>query len=202
MNSSLSPLLLLAGLALLGVIGYIIWREHKARVAAWSEFASRHEMNAQGLRIEGSYEGYPLTVETESRGSGKHRYTVTVLRLSVRDVLPPEFSLKREGLGDKVLQFFGKQDEELGDEAFDRHFKMESLSPEFEKVLRRSVVQEHLYEMVKHYRDFHIRGGCIQAEHGGILSSVDALEEFTGPALMLAHTLEETSRRTQGSKMG
>lgn len=202
MRASLSPLLLLAGLALLGVIGYLIWRVNKARVAAWAAFASRHEMNAQGLRIDGSYEGYPLTVETESRGSGKHRYTVTVLRLSVRDVLPPEFSLKREGLGDKVLQFFGKQDEELGDEAFDKHFKLESLSPELEKVLRRSTVQEHLYEMVKHYRDFHIRGGCIQAERSGIPSSVDALEEFTGPALMLAHTLEETSRRTRGSKTG
>jgi hypothetical protein len=188
---ALVPLLFLALLA------YALWRARKARITAWAEFASNHDMQAQGFRIEGSYEDYPLVIETARRGHGKHRYTVTVLSLSLPDALPPEFSLTRESLGDKVLHFLGKRDEEIGDAEFDKRFELEKLSPALTAVLRHTVVQEHLYEMVNHYQDFHIREGRIQAERRHVPSTADELEEFVGPALMLAHTLEETSRRTK-----
>jgi hypothetical protein len=197
-----SPLLLAVFVLIMVVGGYFGWKVRQARIAAWAEFASRHGMHADGLRIDGSYEGYPLTVETQSRGSGKHRYTVAVLRLSARNSLPPEFSLEREGLGDKVLRFFGKQDPEIGDAEFDRFFDLKNLSPAMAAVLRHKLVQQHLYEMASHYENFHIRGGWIQTERRQVPSTAEALEEFTGPALMLAHTLEEASRRSKGWTTG
>src|SRR4051812_39553802 len=84
--------------------GYLAWKAHTARIAAWAQFALRHGMSARGLRLEGTYEGLPLTLETQTRGSGRNQYTVAVLRLSLGNALPPEFSLEREGLGDKVMR--------------------------------------------------------------------------------------------------
>jgi hypothetical protein len=91
-------------LVVAGLIAYLVWRTHKARVAAWAEFASRH--------------------------------------------------------------------------------------------------QQHLYELSSLYADFHIKAGWIQAERRNVPSTADELEEFTGPALMLAHTLEEASQRSKGWTTG
>ncbi len=189
-------------LVLLVLLAYALWRAREDRIAAWAEFASDHDMQAQGLRIEGSYEDYPLVIETERRGHEKHHYTFTVLYLSVPDTLPPEFSLARESLGDKVLHFFGKRDEEVGDPEFDKLFKLENLSPALTEVLGHPAVQEHLYEMMNHYEDFHIRDGWIHAERRHVPETAEQLEEFVGPALMLAHTLEETLLRSERGTTG
>ncbi|WP_224364944.1 hypothetical protein [Hyalangium versicolor] len=183
-------------------IFYVFWRINQRRMAAWAEFASRHDMHAEGFQIDGSYEGYPLRLETQRRGAGQHSHTVTVLRLSLSHALPPEFSLDREGLGTKVLRAFGKKDEEVGDPEFDRHFNLKNLSSETTALLNRPSVQQLLYELLDQYRAFHIRDGWLQAERGGIPGTADALEEFTGPALMLAHTLEESARRAKGQTRG
>ena len=197
MSSALQPWVALVPLVFLAVLAYAVWRIRKARLAAWAEFASNHDMKADGLQIEGSYEDYPLVIGTARRGHGKHRYTVTVLSLSVPGALPSEFSLARASLGDKLLHFLGKKDEEISDADFDKHFELEHLSPALTAVLRHTAVQEHLYEMVNHYQDFLIRDGRIHAERRHVPSTAEELEELVGPALMLAHTLEETSRRSQ-----
>jgi len=175
---------------------YFGWEAHQARLAAWAEFAQRHGMQTRGLRIEGTYEGYPLTVETQSRGSGKNQYTVAVLHLSVESALPIDFSLEREGFGDKILRFFGQEDAQLGDADFDKYFDLKNLSSTAAAVLRHRDVQQHLYELARHYMNFHIRNGWLQAERRQVPSTADALEDFTGPALMLAHTLDEASKRS------
>jgi hypothetical protein len=193
------PLILITAFA---IVFFLIWKVHQVRVAAWAEFASRHDMHADGLEIEGTYEGYPMRLETQSRGSGKNRYRVTVLHLSTNGALPPDFSLEPEGFGDKLLKLFGKEDEEIGDEQFDRRFDLSNLTSSTTRLLRHPSVQQHLYEMISHYRTFHIREGWIQAERRDVPSTADALEELTGPALMLAHTLEEAAGRTQGWTTG
>lgn len=190
----------LVGLAFIAfwiIAAYVLWKKINGQIQAWAEFASRHGMNAQHFHIEGSYEGYPLKVVRETRPPTKNGQTIIVLRLAVRGALPPEFSLEREGLGDKVLRFFGKQDTQIGDTDFDKHFDLKNVSPEMEEVLRQPAVQQHLYEMTNHYRLFFIRDGWIQAEQRKVPSTVEELEAFTGPALMLAHTLEEAAQRIQ-----
>jgi hypothetical protein len=194
------PLSLL--ITVFAIVCFIIWKVHKARVAAWAEFANRHGMHADGLQIEGTYEGYPMRLETQTRGAGKHRHRVTVLHLSTNGALPPDFSLEPEGFGDKLLKLFGKRDEEIGDEQFDRRFGLSNLTASTTRVLRHPSVQQHLYELVSHYRTFHIREGWLQAERRDVPSTADALEELTGPALMLVHTLEEAAQRTQGWTAG
>lgn len=189
------------GIAILA--GFIYWKVHQAKAAAWAEFARIHGLSAEGLSVQGSYEGYDLKMDTEQRHEHRHvgkgrDYTVTVLRLSTQGALPKNFSLEPEGLGDKLLQFMELEDAEIGDQDFDERFALSGLSAVTLRVLRDASVQEHLYEMANHYESFAIRGGWIHAEHRGNPSTVDALEELTGPALMLAHTLEEASRRIKG----
>ena len=197
MSPALQPLLVIVPVVFLAVLAYSVWRLRRASIAAWAEFAGNHGMQADGFRLEGSYEGYPLKLRLARRGHGKHRYTVTELSLWVPGVLPTGFSLSRSGMGDKVLHFLGKTDEEIGDADFDKRFELENLTPELAAVLRHTAVQEHLYELLSLYHDFVIRDGCIIAERRDIPSTAEELEEFVGPALMLAETLEETTRRTQ-----
>jgi hypothetical protein len=196
MNELPFPFGIFAIVMALAAAVYFGWNAYKARRAAWAEFAQRHGMQTRGLRIEGSYDGYPLTVETQSRGSGQSRYKVAVLHLSVESALPIDFSLEREGVGDKILRFFGQEDAQLGDADFDKYFDLKNLSSAAASVLRHQGVQQHLYELASHYRDFHIRNGWLQAEQRKVPFTADELEDFTGPALMLAHTLDEASKRS------
>lgn len=189
---------LLVALLGVGVFAYISYRLKAARIAAWAEFASRHGMQASGLHIHGAYEGHRLELDTVRRRSGKNSYTVTVLKLSVQESLPGNFTLSLEGLGDKVLKLLGHRDGEIGDEAFDQQFDLGNLSPETAQVLRHPSVKSHLSEVASYYRTFRIDGGWIHAEQRGTPSTADALEEFTGPALLLAHTLEQAAQRTRG----
>jgi hypothetical protein len=198
MNELLIVLAIVGFVALAATAIYLAVKEHRTWVAAWAEFAHRHGMRARGLKLEGSYEGYPLRVETQQRSAGKSSYTVVVLHLSVESALPAEFSLSREGFGDKILRFFGQRDAEIGDAEFDKSFDLNNLSPLTAAVLRNSAVQKHLYELVNHYQNFHIRDGWLQAERRKVPSTADELEDFTGPALMLAHTLEEAAQRSKG----
>jgi hypothetical protein len=188
------------GIAIL--FGFLYWRSHQAKAAVWAEFARLHGLSSDGLSLEGRYEGYELRMETATRHERKYgkkrQYTVTVLRLSTRGALPQNFSLEPEGLGDKLLEFLGLEDAEIGDEHFDERFALSGLSAVSIRVLRDESVQQHLYELAHHYETFAIRGGWIQAEHRGLPSTVDELEELLGPALTLAHTLDEVSRRTKG----
>jgi len=186
----------LAIVLVLVAVAYFAIKAHRAQVAAWAEFAQRHGMQARGLHVEGTYEGYHLTVETQSRGSGKNRYTVAVLHLSLQDFLPDNFSLEREGFGDKILRFFGQQDAQIGDTDFDKYFDLTNLSPAVATVLRHPSVQQHLYELARYYMNFHIRQGWLQAEQRRVPTTADQLEDLTGPALMLAHTLDEASKRS------
>jgi len=196
MNALICASTLLVFVLIMGCVIHFGMKAHKAQVAAWAEFAQRHGLQAREFRLEGSYEGSPLTVEMESHGSGKNRYTVAVLSLSLQDSLPAEFSLEREGLGDKFLRFFGKEDAQLGDADFDKYFDLKNLSPAAATVLRHSSVRQHLYEVARHYRDFRIRDGRLQAQGHRVPLTADQLEDFIRPGIMLARTLAEASRRS------
>ncbi|MDY7227120.1 hypothetical protein [Hyalangium rubrum] len=195
-------LLLLAAALIAFVSVYLLRRANAAQAAAWAAFARSHgmSMSPRGLRIEGTYEGLPLTVEARYVRAGRGTYVAAVLRLNVAALLPPEFSLEREGLGDKALRLVGKGDPEIGDARFDALFDLKSLSPATASVLRHKGVQEHLYELARAYTAFRIRDGWIEAEQRMVPSTEEELEAFTGPALMLALTLEQAQQeRSLGS---
>ncbi|MBI4575379.1 MAG: tetratricopeptide repeat protein [Planctomycetes bacterium] len=72
-----------------------------------------------GRRLEGEVKGYPVTVDTFTRGSGKTRHTYTRFRLRLPRPLGLGLSLTKEGFLSGVAKAFGSQDIQVGDAAFD-----------------------------------------------------------------------------------
>jgi hypothetical protein len=193
---------ILISLVFLGITGlalYSGWLGLRRRQQAWSDFAQRYGLmlTSVGLsnpRITGIYEGQHLELKVEQRGSGKSRYSVTVLHLQVSDVLSPDFFLEREGLGDKFLKLLGRKDEEVGDDDFDRYFDLKNLDPESATLLRHPDVQRHLFTVAKTYQGFAIRHGFLSVDMRTVPSSPEALESFVQPALALAQALKSPNR--------
>ncbi|WP_309889762.1 hypothetical protein [Archangium sp.] len=204
------PLLaqILFSLVFLGIIGlllYVSWRALRQRQRAWATFAERygltlHSTGVMSLpHVTGSYEGQQLDLKVEQRGSGKNRSYVTVLHLDVINAVSQALSLEREGLGDKLLKLFGRKDEEIGDDDFDRHFDLKNLDPESATLLRQREVQRHLFTVAKTYHHFDIRQGLLSVEKRTVPMSPEALESFVQPAIALAQALtspnQDSSRR-------
>ena len=199
------PLLfqILSSLVLLGLSGlifYAYWLGLRRRQRAWANFAQRHGLTLHSTEvmslphITGSYEGQQLELQVEQRGSGKNRSYVTVLHLDVIDAVSESLSLEREGLGDKILKVFGRNDEEIGDDDFDRYFDLKNLDPESATLLRHPDVQQHLFTVAKTYHHFDIRQGLLSVEQRTVPMSPEALESFVQPAVALAQTLRSVDR--------
>lgn len=185
-------LLLAAALLAMGSV-YLLHRRNAALAAAWAEFARSHGLSVRGLRLEGTCEGLPLTVEARYLDAGRGKHVGTVLRLRVK-ALPPEFSLEREGLGDKVPRWAGKGEPRSGDARFHSLFDLKNLTPATASLLRHERVREHLDEMARAYTAFRIRDGWIEAEQHLVPANVEELKAFTRPALMLTLALEQVQR--------
>lgn len=189
---------ILASLVLLGFAGLIFysgWRNLRRRQEAWTAFAQRYGLmnTSTGLsepHITGIYEGQHLELKVELRGSGKSRHNVTVLHIHVSDILSGDFSLEREGLGDKFLKLFGRKDDEIGHDDFDRYFDLKNLDPESTKLLHHPEVQRHLYTVSTAYHGFAIRHGFLSVERREVFMSPEALEAFVQPAIALAQALK------------
>jgi hypothetical protein len=177
------------------IVGLIIlnsWYINRRRRGAWGAFADQYGLRLapRELRITGTHEGRQVELEMQQRRSGNSTYGVTVLRMALSDAFPPGFSLEREGLGDKFLKLFGKKDEEIGDEAFDKYFDLKNLSPTTAMLLRHLEVRQHLFDAAKAYQQFSISDGWLLAEKRGVPSKPEALEALIAPAFTLARTLE------------
>jgi len=190
-------------LIFLGIMGlglYAGWRNLRQRQRAWATFAEQHGLTLHSTEvmslphITGSYEGQQLELQVEQRGSGKNRTYVTVLHLDVIDAVSESLSLEREGLGDKILKVFGRNDEEIGDDDFDRYFDLKNLDPESATLLRHPDVQQHLFTVAKTYHHFDIRQGLLSVEKRTVPMSPEALESFVQPAIALAQALRSPSR--------
>jgi hypothetical protein len=186
--------------SLFGLMIYAFVLGLRRRQRAWSDFAQRHGLTLHSIgltslpHITGSYEGQQLELQVEQRGSGKNRSYVTVLHLDVIDAVPESLSLEREGLGDKFLKLFGRKDEEIGDDDFDRAFDLKNLDPESAILLRHPDVQRHLFTVAKTYHHFDIRQGLLSVEKRTVPVSPEALESFVQPALELAQALRSPNQ--------
>lgn len=112
-----------------GTIGF-----ERLRRRRWLALASALHLEPAGKSgfgdlppLRGSLAGRPVTLRTFTRGSGKNQTRWTALDVDAPRV-DPYFRLRLtpEGLGTRVAKAFGGQDVQLGDEAFDEAFRIES----------------------------------------------------------------------------
>lgn len=187
------------------------WKQWKRRCAAWQTFASQrglrfHETpgvfkySPGTLTMQGLYQGFPLLLFTEYRGSGKNRHLVTVLRLELGAALPPGLIVKPERLGDKVLKLFGVRDEEVGDAALDDAFDLKNVTPRAHAMLVSPRVRGPLIKLGRAYSGFSLESGFLQVEKGEMPETAAELEAFMAPALLLARAVHATEEYT-GARM-
>jgi len=124
-------IILLEVLFFVGVIA-MIYFSRRAREKAWRELAESTGLTYESggffgsSSVTGTYRGHSLTLDTFTRGAGKHRriYTRIVLFVNNRD--NAYLALYQESVFSKVGKFFGMQDIQVGDEDLDRKFIIKS----------------------------------------------------------------------------
>lgn len=106
----------------LGVIPFAIAQSRRTR-QAWADAARRLRFTPGTLvrsgRIHGHLDGMTVAVYRFSRGSGKNRTTYTHVGVGFPRSLGLGLRLAPEGFFSGVTKFFGDQDVETGDAAFD-----------------------------------------------------------------------------------
>ncbi|MFP2926431.1 hypothetical protein ACLESO_14665 [Pyxidicoccus sp. 3LG] len=173
------------------------WYSMRRRHGDWSTFAARYDWvfsrSWGSLEVQGLHQGRQFSLLTESRGSGNNERRVTVVRLELGDALPSELTLEPEGLGDRFLKLFGKNDEEVGDAELDEALDLRNVTPESRAVLRAPRVRQQLLALKEHYARFSIVGGLLEAEQHGVPDTVAELEQLVAPALALSKALDEAA---------
>jgi hypothetical protein len=84
--------------------------------------------------IRGTFRRYQVTVSAITRGSGKSSATYTQFRVAYPRPLDTEVRISQEGFSSKLAKFFGSQDIQTGDAAFDASVIVQG--PSAEEVVR------------------------------------------------------------------
>lgn len=125
-----------------GFMGLIIWGavQHQKKVRANLEaLAGRLGLQVtgdpKGVRahsgVAGVHQGKAVRFWTYSTGSGKSRRTWCAVGVKPRAHGGLEFELQRQGFGTKIMEWFGAQEIQVGDPAFDRDWFIRTNQPEF-----------------------------------------------------------------------
>jgi hypothetical protein len=208
--STESPAALLGFAALAVFLFLSSWYAWSRQRAAWKTFAARHDWSLTSswgdLELQGSYNERRLGLHTEKRtgtedhtGARKKVRNYTVVRLDLRDVLPPKLTLKTEGLGYRAFDWLGSRDEELGDPELDAALDLQRVTPRVRDLLLAPGVREQLLALRDQSLGFFIENGILVVEHLGVPGTTDALEGLVGPVMDLGDALD-TARRTPGRR--
>ena len=82
-------------------------------------------------RVTGVLRGKPLEVYSFTTGSGKSRRRWAALSIRPAGAGGLTFTLRRQGLGTKISEFFGTREIRVGDPAFDAAWFVQANQPEF-----------------------------------------------------------------------
>jgi hypothetical protein len=157
-------------------IGVMAWRFQQRTIETWRQTAAGLNLDAEGgvmggPVMYGHIAGHPVRVDTYTQGSGNSRTTYTRYRVGY----PPlgiDLSLEREGFITAVTKFFGSQDLEVGDPAFDKTFKVKTSNPNRLLSLMTPSVRSGLMRFTAAYRDSaitddHLRVSTRRVERNG-----------------------------------
>ena len=202
----LLPVLFVGGLLLLVGWAFYSTRQHSLRQReAWSAFAERRDWGytARGstlalniLEAQGPHRGYQVSLLTEPRSHGRKRHMVTVLRVDLSNLVPPELALTPE---DRLRKLSGGKDAEqedakLGHAELDSALELQGVTPRARELLQGGRVQKHLLKAHKAYAPFSIENGLLEAVQRGVPETPEALEALMAPALELVDALDEAAR--------
>ncbi|HZI10267.1 MAG TPA: hypothetical protein VE153_07705 [Myxococcus sp.] len=206
MANGSSPLEIVLGLAvfalLLGPAVYRGLRKAKQQQQEWAAFASRRDWSftatgpaSSRFVVQGLHHGYPVSVRTEDRGGSvselDESYDVTVLRVDLRGLIPPNLSLTHEA-----------RDEKGGGKALPPAFLLEGATPDMRELLDAPRVRRLLEELHQAYERFSIEERTLEVVHRGKPETRAELEAVLAPVLALVEALDPVGARPAGERHG
>ena len=169
----------------------------QAQQKAWGELAARTGLTFEpgGFfgpvpRVTGAYRSHSLTLDTFTRGSGKHRHTYTRIVLFVNNQANVYLALYQEGVFSKIGKFFGMQDIQVGDEEVDRKFIIKSKPENYAASLFTSI---SLRDQLLKTRTLNVEvdGRELTFEQMGLLTDVEYLKFLFDLLCQLAERVEQ-----------
>lgn len=135
----------------------------------------------------GTLHGLPISARWEQRGSGKNRYTMTVLRIELPSDAPIGLAVSTEGLMAKASKLIGAQDVQTGDALFDKTLMIKGVDEEevreyFGPAHRR----EALLELTRTGMSWWIAEGALVSEQSGLIPG-ERLESSLRTLALQAH---------------
>jgi hypothetical protein len=154
----------------ISVLAYVAWRNQR-RKEVWAKFAARNGLRHDDTRMWGDVREIPVSIFTETRGSGKNRSTYTVFEAAIPGSgLPLNLHVYREGVLSKVGKVFGGDDIELGIPEIDDRVIIKGLDVgEVRSYLSRPDVSRGLSDLINACRDLEIDPGRVHLEFRGAL---------------------------------
>ncbi|MEW6469309.1 MAG: hypothetical protein AB1458_10305 [Bacteroidota bacterium] len=136
--------IILMALFLVLIIWLAVWLVRRQNKKAWLQVGQLAD--AMGIPFEGrddkkNYRHYPslnglyqrrkVSIHSETRGSGKSKHVVTILRVYCNTHGSNTLTVWKEGFFSKIGKAFGMQDIQTGWSDFDKAFVLRSNNPDF-----------------------------------------------------------------------
>jgi len=182
---------------LLAFVFGIVYFRRQAQQKAWSDLATQTGLTFEpgGFfgpvpRVTGAHRGHTLTLDTFTRGSGKHRHTYTRIVLFVNNAVGIYLALYQESVFSKIGKFFGMEDLQIGDEEVDRRFIIKSKPESFAASLFTSIsLRQQLLQA--RVLNVEVDGRELTFEQVGLLTDVEYLKFLFDLLGQLAERVEQ-----------
>jgi hypothetical protein len=197
---------------IIAIVVALLWAARGAMQkshAQLRDFAQRHglrvvEKSALGFTwvesLEGEQAGRVVRFWTFSTGAGKSRTTWVAVGVRPRADGGLTFDLARQGLGAKIMEFFGVKEIQVGDAAFDAAWFVCTNQPEFFAAALVPSIRARLMASPKVGRShgYKLEKGVVQyAEHGHL--SGEAVLARLEQQLPLLHELADVAEVFAGT---
>ncbi len=118
-------------------------------------------------RISGNVDGCGVSVETYTRGSGKHSRSYSRYRIGYRRSLRLGLRLRRKGFFGGVAEAFGAQDIRTGDGKFDSFVSVKGRDPELVARFLDENRRKRILAAMTEWNDLEIHDTHFQIDHSG-----------------------------------
>jgi hypothetical protein len=173
--------LVLAAIAV-AILAFGVWRS-RATDREWAAAAAAlgARFSGRGLfahrRIQGRIRDLPFAFETYTRGSGKNSKTCTRLRVHYAEPLGLDLKITREGFWGAVTKFFGAQDIQVSDPAFDSLAIIKGRDPARVRGLLTPARRLRIARLFDSHPDAAICDAAVEWSRGGVIRRADRIVE-------------------------
>lgn len=181
----------------LAFVGFAVG-EPLALRTRWSSFAKQHNLVYQrngGHKLSGGYRRRMLTITMKThRSVNNNPRKSTHFSVNLHEFRDVRFKLSNQGVGALVQKAIGKEDVTLGDDSFDRAYRIESEPDEFVKLVLGS--NDGLRQKLRNIGGMGVEVGVGRAAYYEVprqISSPAKLQEIVDTLCDLAEAAESTA---------